>query len=67
MVTRLCDGNPLLLHGLQQRVWVASHLVELVYAASALVRQHQGARLQSHLAGSPLLAKGDLFNRQGIA
>lgn len=59
--TRLGDGDPLLLHCLQQRVWVASHLVKLVDAARALVRQHQSARLQRHLAGSPLLAKGHLL------
>lgn len=37
LLTRLGDGNPLLLHGLEQRVRVTTHLVELVDAARALV------------------------------
>ena len=46
----LGDGDGLLLHGLQQHLLLLAHLVELVDAAHAAVRQHQRARLQTRLA-----------------
>lgn len=47
----LGDGDALLLHGLQQRLVLLPHLVELVDAAHALVTEDQRPRLQGVVAG----------------
>ena len=56
---RLGDGDGLLLHGLVDCDLVLDvHLVKLVDAADAVVRQHQRARLDAKLVALALLAAG---------
>lgn len=55
----LSDANGLLLHDLVYGgAVVVRHLVELVDAAHAAVRQHQRAALQHHLPGERVLRGG---------
>lgn len=60
-LTRLRNRNSLLLHSLQQRVWVATHLIEFVDAARPLIRKHQGSSFQAYIPGRSLFAESDLL------
>lgn len=56
-VAYLGDADGLLLHDLVDGGAVGvGHLIELVDAAHALVRQHQRAALQHHLASERILS-----------